>query len=58
MDEQIEAGVRRHCKTLRPFANDLLLLEPGLDSRCISALVANAKTNLGLIRSVMTWKFR
>ena len=42
------AGVRRHCKTLRPFANDLLLLEPGLDSRCIAALVANREDELGV----------
>ena len=46
--EQIETIARQQGKRLAPLADDLPLLESGLDSLCIAILVANLEDELEL----------
>ncbi len=46
--EQLETIARQQGKRLAPLADDLPLLESGLDSLCIAILVANLEDELEL----------
>jgi len=46
--DQMRIVAEQQRKTLKPLADDLLLLESGLDSLCIAIVVANLEDELGI----------
>lgn len=45
---QFEAVARQQKKSLAPLANDLVLLDSGLDSLCLAIIVARLEDTLGV----------